>query len=189
MFHNSNAPELKQQGALQAARDPHSKVTAEDAERTIVQQTKQAGGAAFHFDPNATPAEKAAQAHANVPDDFHHEKKILVKDLATDQDAANSTPDYDLPPATTAGVVAKVDQEQLNGQASNDVRYARDRTGWAPRFGDGEIVKSEDGNANGKQQDDGTLDHLDHQTWLEGELDEKWFGGWFDPDQQHIKWY
>jgi hypothetical protein len=66
MLHHAKQ-ELKQQGAIEAAQDPHSKVTAEDAERTIVQQTKAAGGAAFHFDANATPAEKAAQARAVCP--------------------------------------------------------------------------------------------------------------------------
>jgi len=58
------AAELRQQSAIQAARDPHSKVTAGDAERAIVDQTKAAGGAAFHFDPNAPPEVKAAQARA-----------------------------------------------------------------------------------------------------------------------------
>ena len=45
-----------------------------------------------------------------------------------------------------------------------DLRWARDRTGWAPRF---EVPKSDD--------DEGTL--LDHQTFLEGRLDDKFFGG------------
>ena len=60
----SQAHELKQQGALQAARDPKSPVTSEDAERALVEDTRNAGGAAFHFDAHASPAEKAAQARA-----------------------------------------------------------------------------------------------------------------------------
>lgn len=54
------ASELKQQGALEAARDPNSKVTAEDAERKVVQEARAAGSAAYQFDPNATAEEKAA---------------------------------------------------------------------------------------------------------------------------------
>jgi hypothetical protein len=57
----SQAAELKQQGALEAARDPNSAVTAEDAEKKIVEEAKKGGSAGFQFDPNATPAEKAAQ--------------------------------------------------------------------------------------------------------------------------------
>jgi len=48
---------------------------------------------------------------------------------------------------------------------TEDQRWARDRTGWAPRF---EIQKEEG-------EEEGTL--LDHQTLLEGKLDDKWFGG------------
>ncbi len=64
---DGQANELKQQGAIAAARDPNSKVTGEDAERTIVAETKKAGGAAFLFDPNASPEEKAAQARSVCP--------------------------------------------------------------------------------------------------------------------------
>lgn len=59
---HADAHELKQQGALEAARNPNSAVTSEDAERLIVQDTREAGGAAYTFDANASPAEKAAQA-------------------------------------------------------------------------------------------------------------------------------
>jgi hypothetical protein len=58
------ANELKQQGAIEASRDPNSSVTAEDAERKIVEDSRQAGVTAFTFDPNATAEEKRAQARA-----------------------------------------------------------------------------------------------------------------------------
>ena len=60
----SRASELKQQGALEAARDPNSSVTADQAERKVVEEARNAGSAAFKFDPDATPEEKAAQAKA-----------------------------------------------------------------------------------------------------------------------------
>jgi hypothetical protein len=61
---NSSAAELKAQGVVEAAQDPNSSVSAEDAQRKIVQESKKAGVAAFEFDPDATPEQKAAQARA-----------------------------------------------------------------------------------------------------------------------------
>lgn len=62
MATEESANELKQQGALEASRDPESSVTAEDAEKKVLEETKAAGVDAFRFDPDATPAEKKAQA-------------------------------------------------------------------------------------------------------------------------------
>ena len=59
-----DARELKAQGVVEAAQDPNSKVTAEDAQREIVAQSKNAGIPAFQFDPDASPEEKRAQAKA-----------------------------------------------------------------------------------------------------------------------------
>jgi hypothetical protein len=61
MLH-SFKPELKQQGAVEAAQDPNSNITAEDAERVLVDESKKAGATTLQFDPDATPEEKAAQA-------------------------------------------------------------------------------------------------------------------------------
>lgn len=52
-----------------------------------------------------------------------------------------------------------------NGKVEEDSRYARDRTGWAPRFGQGDPA------------DDAGPTLADHQTWMEGKLDDKWYGG------------
>lgn len=56
--------ELKSQGAEEAARDPNSSVTADDAQRVMVDESKKAGAPALTFDPSASPAEKQAQARA-----------------------------------------------------------------------------------------------------------------------------
>ena len=61
---SSHAHELKQQGAAEAARDPDSNVTAEDAEQVILNETKKAGVEAYRFNPDASPEEKAAQARS-----------------------------------------------------------------------------------------------------------------------------
>lgn len=58
------ASELKTQGAVEAAADPESSVTADDAQKLIVEASKNAGVAAFTFDPDASPEEKKAQAKA-----------------------------------------------------------------------------------------------------------------------------
>lgn len=57
-------PELKQQGAFEAAQDPNSSVSAEDAEQKALAESKKAGAAAFAFDPDATAEEKKRQIKA-----------------------------------------------------------------------------------------------------------------------------
>lgn len=56
--------ELKQQGAIEAAQDPNSSVSADDAEQAVLREARKAGGAALAFNPDASPAEKAAQARS-----------------------------------------------------------------------------------------------------------------------------
>lgn len=56
--------EAKQELAVEAARDPASAFSANDAQRVIVNESKRAGVPAFQFDPNATAEEKGAQARA-----------------------------------------------------------------------------------------------------------------------------
>lgn len=60
--------ELKQQGAIEtaqnAAQDPQSNLTAEDAEMVLLDETKKAGMPAYQFNPDASPEEKAAEAQA-----------------------------------------------------------------------------------------------------------------------------
>lgn len=56
--------ELKVQGVVEAAQDPESNVSADDAQKKIVEESKKAGITAFTFDPDASPEEKRAQAAA-----------------------------------------------------------------------------------------------------------------------------
>jgi hypothetical protein len=64
MATQAHASELKQQGAIEAAIDPDSGVTAQAAENVMLKEAKQAGSAAFQFDPNASVEEKRAQARS-----------------------------------------------------------------------------------------------------------------------------
>ncbi len=59
-----NELELKQQGAIEAARDAASTVSPEAAEKKIVEESKKAGIPAFQFDPNASMEQKKAQVRA-----------------------------------------------------------------------------------------------------------------------------
>ena len=61
---NTREREHRQEKIIADARDPHSKTTSEDAEVFMVEQTRAVGGAAYQFDPSASPEEKAAQARA-----------------------------------------------------------------------------------------------------------------------------
>ncbi|KAF9690489.1 hypothetical protein EKO04_011358 [Ascochyta lentis] len=168
-----HASELKQQGALDAARDPHSSVTADAAEQSVVDQARQAGSAAFQFDPDASPEQKRAQARARLPPGFHHQRNhnatALVSDADADETAAGA-PQYDLPPPSKAGAVDEPSSPTANGHPQGldpDARW--DRVGWAPRFG---MPGSEH-----PDDDEGTM--LDHQTYLEAQLDDKFFGDWY----------
>lgn len=78
-------------------------------------------------------------------------------------------PKYDLPSPTPAGVIATDSKagstHSRHPSLDEDSRWARDRTGWGPRFG------------HGDPEDDEGPTFLDHQTFLESKLDDKWFGG------------
>ncbi|KAH7329264.1 hypothetical protein B0I35DRAFT_419788 [Stachybotrys elegans] len=60
--------ELKLQGVIEAAQNPESQVSAEDAERELVSRARNAGIPAFQFDPDASPEQKRAQTKAVMPD-------------------------------------------------------------------------------------------------------------------------
>ncbi len=175
------------------AQDPNSSVTSDDAQKKMVEESKKAGVPAFIFNPNASPEEKAAQARAvsyklcaemlwlidfsqNVPDGFHREHKSKAVAVATDIDDGKPTA-YDLPPPTTAGALAATasPQDQSGKPLTNGVNGNLDadenerwieRAGWAPRFGIGASDESAEGESL-----------ADHQTWVEGKLDDKFFGG------------
>lgn len=62
MATEQSAAELKQQGAIEAAQNPESSVSADDAQKKMLEESKAAGVAAFTFDPDASPEQKRAQA-------------------------------------------------------------------------------------------------------------------------------
>ncbi|KAL9583913.1 MAG: hypothetical protein Q9203_004883 [Teloschistes exilis] len=165
--------ELKSQGAVEAAQDPNSNVSSRDAQQVMAAESKKAGVQAFEFDPDASPEAKAAQARSRVPPGFHHEHKPKGVGIATDID--DGTPDqYELPTPSKGGALpasptTDANPAQANGHVHPDEksRY-EDRVGWAPRFGQGSITEAEAAESP-----------LDHQTWVESRLEDKFFGDWY----------
>lgn len=71
------AAELKQQGAIEAARNPESSVSADDAQKKMLEESKAAGVAAFTFDPDASPEQKRAQAR-EVSSRYQHPRPAVA---------------------------------------------------------------------------------------------------------------
>lgn len=163
----------EQQGAVEAvhqmASDPQSAILPEAAEKVLVEEARKAGAAAYRFDPNASPEEKAAAVKSSRPANILPEKKPKGVTVATDLDKPG--PDkYDLPPPSKAldeVETALVDggAKQANGHLTSGQQWQRDR---APHF-----------EKQPQQAGEGEESLLDHQTLLESKLDDKFFGDWY----------
>lgn len=60
------------------------------------------------------------------------------------------------------------ERKKMHAELTDEERWAVDRTGWAPQF------EQEHGDT-----DEGEATLLDHQTWIESKLDDKYFGGMY----------
>jgi hypothetical protein len=101
---------------------------------------------------------------------------VFAIDAAKDGDGVA---DYVLPPPAQGKDLAEPpplkktqDGDDKAGQANGSLAVDEEaqlaeRTGWAPRFGSGDADDAD------SQQDT----NFDHQTWVEGKLDDKFFGG------------
>ncbi|KXJ85964.1 C2 domain-containing protein [Microdochium bolleyi] len=162
--------ELKQQGAIEAAQNPESRVTADEAQRKLVEDSKSAGVTAFTFDPDASIEEKRAQARAAIPEDIRGTRQHQGVAVVTDQDDGAKA-DYDLPEPTKAGAFVKPKDSDGNSIADDDdVKEKEDlaaKVGWAPRFG-----WPEDTVLEGDSM-------LDHTTWLESKVPDQFYGDWY----------
>ncbi|KAG7293349.1 hypothetical protein NEMBOFW57_003397 [Staphylotrichum longicolle] len=162
------ANELKQQGAIEAARDSSSNVTADDAQRKIVEDSREAGVTAFTFDPDASPEEKRAQARAAIPQGFPTKHKGVA--IVTDIDDGTKA-DVDLPPPSKAGAIEVRKGEDgktlANGQTVAEEGPDWGKTGWEPKFG-WPTESAHEGDSM-----------LDHTTWVESQLSEQFFGDWY----------
>ncbi|KAI5867087.1 tricalbin [Durotheca rogersii] len=164
------ASELKQQGALEASRDPGSEVTADDAQKKLVEESQNAGVTAFTFDPDASPEEKRAQARAAIPNDLRRSRKPKGIALATDVDDGSQV-NYDLPTPSKAGAIEN--PKDKDGRPITDGNTAEEEedlaalVGWTQRFG-----WPVDSVTEGESL-------LDHSTWVEENLADTLFGEWY----------
>ncbi|KAI5359326.1 Putative C2 domain, synaptotagmin-like mitochondrial-lipid-binding domain, C2 domain superfamily [Septoria linicola] len=156
--------ELKAQGVVEAAQDPNSSVNAADAEEALKDHARAGGAAAFEFNPDASPEEKAAQAKERAGPRLHRKHQTAA--LVTDADDGYENPD--LPPPSKEGAISTIQDPAVDapdGVAPHeDDEYGK--VGWAPRFGNPGDADDED-------------DGRDHQTFLEGKIDDKFFGDWY----------
>lgn len=80
--------------------------------------------------------------------------------------------DYDLPPPRSATAILAEEANATDAKGGKDMdedlRWARDRTGWAPKF---------HAEKTAEEQAEGTL--LDHQDFLESRIPDKFFGDWY----------
>ncbi|KAI5292703.1 hypothetical protein KEM52_006133 [Ascosphaera acerosa] len=156
---------------------PATPKKADEIEKQIVHESIAAGVPAAQLDPNATPAEKAEQAKAAAekvlpPEPANASFTQLEASSAngadkSDQQAADSPKQS---PARSDSDGQSVASTAVVTRRQPEDPFARDRTGWAPRFFDEE----KDGVMN---DNDATL--IDHQTWLETAVDDKFYGDWY----------
>ena len=117
-----NEAELKQQGVIEAARDPNTSIDAEQAEQTLLSQSRAAGAAAFSFDPNASAEEKARLVKERNEAVGRPHRKHATAALVSDQDDGE-TAGYDLPEPSKQGAlpapggqdVDTIDAQQAKG--------------------------------------------------------------------------
>lgn len=64
MSSNVSANEPSTQAAVETLQDGRGSIKSLDAQKKIVEESRKAGVAAFVFNPNASPEEKAAQVRA-----------------------------------------------------------------------------------------------------------------------------
>ncbi|KAL7819079.1 tricalbin [Trichoderma gracile] len=161
------AHELKVQGAIEAAQDPQTSVSPDDAERLLVDQARNAGAPAFIFDPNASVEEKRSQVAAAIPPELQQIRRNKATAIATDVDDGTG-PDEELPEPTKEGALddAGKDKSLANGDADNaEAPYSR--TGWAPQIG-WPVESALEGESL-----------LDHTTWAESQLPDHLYGDWY----------
>ncbi|KAK4220245.1 tricalbin-3 [Rhypophila decipiens] len=159
--------ELKQQGAIEAAQDPESSVTAEDAQRKLLEESMKAGVVAVALDPDASPEERREKAQEAIPEGMRRPKGIAI---ATDIDDG-SAPTIDLPTPSKAGAImaaTTADGKPLDTVMTKEEEDAElaAKHGWAPRFGWPKDPEDE-------------ADLLDTATFLESKIADSYFGQWY----------
>ncbi|SPN96938.1 probable putative transmembrane protein [Cephalotrichum gorgonifer] len=160
------AAQQEQRREQEAALDRNA-AAADDSQRKMVEEARNAGVTAFTFDPDASPEEKRAKARDAIPKNLQRSHGFSI---VTDADDSGA-PVADLPSPTTAGVIEppkdKDGKTITDGEDPISNVDMWEKTGWGPRFG----WPYEPINASESL--------LDHSTWLEGNIPDKFFGDWY----------
>ncbi|KKZ61256.1 hypothetical protein EMCG_04129 [[Emmonsia] crescens] len=139
--------------------------SAETIEKNMVEESKKAGIPAFQFDPDAPTSKKLEQVESTIPSDIYMELKTKAVGVPTDIINGTTSISSKAPKIVDAGKTEE--STETNGELDEAAKWDRNRTGWAPRF----HIPEDD-------MDEGeTL--LDHQTFIETKLDDKFFGDWY----------
>ncbi|KAL2369755.1 hypothetical protein RJ035_005949 [Blastomyces gilchristii] len=140
-------------------------VSPKTIEKKMVEESEHAGIPAFQFDPDAPPSKKAEQVELAIPSDMFKQSQTKAVGVSTDIVNGTSSISSKAPKVVDAGKPEA--PAETNGELDEAARWDRHRTGWAPRFHTPE-----------DDMDEGdTL--LDHQTFIETKLDDKFFGDWY----------
>ncbi|KAI5851685.1 C2 domain-containing protein [Morchella snyderi] len=146
------------------------------AEHQIAKDARNKGADVFEFDPNATPQQKAEQVKKAIPAGLNLPSlSKITTDIGTN--GTNETNGVlkasnginggngSVAPTPTSAVAPK-DPEMVNGcPKAGDGDWSR--VGWEPRFG---TLNDALGLGDAVQ---------DHQTFVEANLDDKFFGDWY----------
>ncbi|OJD12632.1 hypothetical protein AJ78_06804 [Emergomyces pasteurianus Ep9510] len=147
---------------MESQRTQSPEVLPETIEKNMVEESKKAGIPAFQFDPDDSPSKKAEQT---IPSDIFKEPKTKAVGVSTDIVNGSTTISGTTHTIVDAG--KPKEPAEANGELDEAAKWDRNRTGWAPRF----HIPEDD-------MDEGdTL--LDHQTFIETKLDEKFYGDWY----------
>ncbi|KAF4123506.1 Ca2+-dependent lipid-binding protein, contains C2 domain [Geosmithia morbida] len=162
-----DAAELKAEGAIEAAQSTQTREAADAAQNEILEQSKRSGVPAFSFDPDASAAEKRAQARNAIPAELRSREKAHA--IVSDIDDGTG-PDEELPEAGKGGAIDIANGSVGRPLGDGDPEAKEEpfsRTGWAPMFGP----------LGDKDEEFQSL--LEHATWLEGKLPDQFYGDWY----------
>ncbi|KAK6338720.1 hypothetical protein TWF696_009532 [Orbilia brochopaga] len=154
------------------------KMSGEALQEKIKNDALKSGVPAFKFDPEASPAEKAAEAKKAIPEGLTLQPPTRAAPVI---DADASTPKTERSavsaasrPITPANALDKPPAYVNGHPKAGDGEWGR--TGWAPRFG---AAINESAPVEGLVEPLEGADVDDKTTWLEKRLEDKFFGDWY----------
>ncbi|KAL7269910.1 Tricalbin-2 [Rhizina undulata] len=176
---------MEDQGVPPPGSAEDRRLTGKQEENIIARDARNGGAPTFQFDPDATPEQKAAQVRQAVPPELKltapgTQASTVV--AVIDENGVETNGAVIPPPSKSPTNGNGVTASPTTGLSSPAVHKSStmvngfpkagegewDRTGWTPRFG----------GLNDVLGVNNTI-APDHQTWVEANLDEKFYGDWY----------